>query len=70
MRKELMNRLIYLFFVVVLCLAVVFDSPVCAHSSPTAEDDPPVRLPMFEPTSGPMRAANRSKFPRGSVWTT
>jgi hypothetical protein len=41
---ELMNRVIHLFYVVVLCSAVMFNSTVYARSSPTAEDDLPVRL--------------------------
>jgi hypothetical protein len=35
-----MNRVIHLFYVVVLCSAVVFASTVYARSSPTALDDP------------------------------
>jgi len=36
---ELMNRAIHLFYVIVLCSAVIFNSPVYARSSPTALDD-------------------------------
>jgi hypothetical protein len=36
---ELMNRVIHLFYVVVLCSAVIFNSTVYARSSPTALDD-------------------------------
>jgi len=37
---KLINRVILLFYVVGLCSAVVFNSTVYAHGSPTAEDDP------------------------------
>jgi hypothetical protein len=36
---ELMNRVIHLFYVVLLCSAVIFNSTVYARSSPTALDD-------------------------------
>jgi len=39
-KKELMNRVIHLSYVVVLCFAMVFDSTVYAHSSPTEEEAP------------------------------
>jgi hypothetical protein len=69
MRKELMNRLIYLFFVVVLCLAVVFGSTVCAHSSPTAEDDP-CPAPNVRTDVRPNAGGQPVKVSGGSVWTT
>jgi hypothetical protein len=37
---KLMNRVIHLFYVVVLCSTVVFNATVYARSSPTTEDDP------------------------------
>ena len=37
---KLMNRMSHLFYVIVLCSAVLFNSTVYAHSIPTAKDDP------------------------------